>query len=431
MRDMQGDRLFDIGLGDKKVEISPEVEKAYEDLLLSYDEVAEAIEDQIELVYSKGLEATIELNISSYYDAYRKHYEKYFIALSDLLFGKKFDIFSLSSSHIDFYQFFYNASKLARPDDFQYSTNFLMIQRVSIIKVVAGFLYQIYRAQVDPNLPVFQYMEMGATHLGYTRDKMYNRMNGVVKQKNETKLVSSLLKALLGKREQETYGRCGFDNIGAAMADYSYTFCPKYKKQVKIKHVPNVSGLLSQSYKTSNCGIDLGLGLRGALFAIPQFGDTVVLSFAGTEKALSNRKLHNVVTDIFQLYYGPETTYMAAVGLLKDVMTTVEGDIRVVGHSLGGGLMQYACVAINDSRVHGIGYNAAGLSSYSLKALKAFRINMMECNIKQIRSCTDYISRMGRLIGKNVQFVDTNKNRSHSLDELILAMNGELISCYC
>ena len=426
---MQDGRLFDIRLGDKKIENSLEVEKAYEGFLLSYDEVAEAIEDQIKLVYSKGLEAAIELNISSYYDAYRHHYENYYFALSDLLFGKNFNIFTLSGSKIDFYLFFYNASKLARPDDFQYSTNFLMIQRVGIIKEVAGFLYQIYRAQVDPNLPVFQYMEMGATHLGYTRDKMYNRMNGAIRQKNETKFVSSLLKALLGKRERETYGRCCFDNLGAAMADYSYTFWPKYKKQLKIKHVPNVSGLLNQSYKTSNCGIDLGMGLRGALFAVPEFDDTVVLSFAGTEKALSNRQIHNVVTDIFQLYFGPETTYMAAVGLLKDLMTTVEGDIRVVGHSLGGGLMQYACVAMNDTRVHGIGYNAAGLSSYSLKALTAKRINKMEYNIKQIRSCTDYISRMGRLIGKNVQFVDTNKNRSHSLDDLILAMNGELISC--
>lgn len=428
---MQEGKLFDIGLGDKKVEISPEVEKAYEGFLLSYDKVAEAIEDQVEKVYSNGLEAAIELNLSSYYDDYRDHYEIYFFALSDWLFGKKFDILSFPSSNIDIYKFFYNARKLVRLDDFQYSTNFLMIQRVGIIKEVAEFLYQIYQAQVNPNLPVFKYMEMGATHLGYTRDKMYNRMNGAIRQKNETKFVSSLLKALLGKRERETYGRCGFDNIGAAMADYSYTFFPKYKKQVKINHVPNVSGLLSQSYKNSNCGIDLGMGLRGALFAVPEFDDAVILSFAGTEKALSNRKLHNVVTDIFQLYYGPETTYMAAVGLLKDIMASVKDDIWVVGHSLGGGLMQYACVAMNDSRVHGIGYNAAGLSSYSLKALTANRINMMEHNIRQIRSCSDYISRMGKLIGKDVQFVDTNKNCSHSLDDLILAMNGELISCYC
>lgn len=428
---MQGGRLFDIGFGDKKLEISPEVEKAYEGFLLCYDKVAEAIEDQVELVYSKGLEAAIELNLSSYYDDYRDHYEIFFGALSDWLFAKKFDILSFSSSNRDIYKFFYNARKLVRPDDFQYSANFLMFQRVGIIKEVAGFLYQIYHAQVNPNLPVFKYMEMGATHLGYTRDKMYNRMNGVIRQKNETKLISSLLKALLGKRERETYGRCGFDNIGAAMADYSYTFCPKYKKLVKIKHVPNVSGLLSQNYDTINCSINLGMGLRGALFAVPAFGDTVVLSFAGTEKAISNRKFHNAVTDIFQLYYGPETTYMAAVGLLKDIMASVKDDIWVVGHSLGGGLMQYACVAMNDLRVHGIGYNAAGLSSYSLKALTAYRINIMEHNIKQIRSCTDYISRMGRLLGKDVQYVDTHKNLSHSLDDLILAMNGELISCYC
>ena len=426
---MQEGKLFDIGLRERNLDVSPNVEKIYEDFLASYGKVAEAIEEQLEVLYTDGVNATYQ-DISPYYETFRVYYEKYYIALLEALFGKTTSLSSLAKSNIDFIKFFYQADGLARKDEFEYSTNFLMLQRVGIIKQVASFLYQIYNAQINPNLPVFKYMEMGAAHLGYTRDKMYNRMNGAIRQKNDTKVVTSLLNALLGKREQKTYGRCGFVNKGAAMADYSYTFSPSHKKKVSIKHIPTVRGLLSPFYN-KNCGIDLGMGLRAALFMVPEFNDTVVLSFAGTAKGLSTRKFHNVVTDISQLFFGPETTYMAATGLLKDIMTMIKGDIWVVGHSLGGGLMQFACVAMNDFRIKGIGYNSAGLSSYSLKALTASRIRNMEYNIKQIRSCTDYISCMGTQIGKDMQFVDTTINRSHSLDDLIMAMNGELISCYC
>lgn len=77
-----------------------------------------------------------------------------------------------------------------------------------------------------------------------------------------------------------------------------------------------------------------------------------------------------------------------------------------------------------------IGYNAAGLSAYSLKTLKAARINKMEPSITQIRSNSDYVSNMGKQIGAKVKYVDTKKKLSHSIDELNKAMNGDLIYCY-
>ena len=115
---------------------------------------------------------------------------------------------------------------------------------------------------------------------------------------------------------------------------------------------------------------------------------------------------------------------------MKEVKLNVPADeLWVVGHSLGGGLMQYACVALEDFKIHGLGYNAAGLSSYSLRTLTATRVNKMEPTITQIRSNSDYVSNMGRQLG-SVKYVDTKSKFSHSINDLNVAMNGNLIYCY-
>ena len=144
--------------------------------------------------------------------------------------------------------------------------------------------------------------------------------------------------------------------------------------------------------------------------------------------------VNNVVTDVSQILFGPETTYLAAVGLLKDVLDHTINHVWVLGHSLGGGLMQFACTALSDNRkyaqrLHGIGYNSAGLSNRTMRTLTAKCERTMAGRIRQVRSTTDIVSRIGHLIGQ-VEYVDTHKRFSHSIDHLNMTMNGSLMSCY-
>ena len=421
-------RLFDIGIKEGQLQADPAVESSYAAFQDSYAKISIALESQLNLIYHKGLEASMDdSNLEDAYSGYSRSFEKYVYSLAALLRSKQHAF----QYNLDFLSFIHNAEVLAYNENFPYRRNFLMMQRVGIVAQVAGFLYQIYQANADSSLPVFRYMEAGAHHLGYTPQKMYNRMNGAIRMKNKTNVVSSVINSMLGKYPKGPFPPCSpFERQGTAMADYSYHFQSIDPKVVRIKPVKLDCYFLNTIYK-SDCSIDLGLGMQAALFSLPTFSDRVVLSFAGTETSFSKRAFHNVVTDIAQLYFGPETTYMAAVGLLQDIKANIPADeLWVLGHSLGGGLMQYACVALGDFNIHGIGYNAAGLSAYSLRTLTAARINKIEPMITQIRSNSDYVSNMGKQIGAKVKYVDTKKKFSHSIDDLNKAMNGALIYCY-
>lgn len=91
----------------------------------------------------------------------------------------------------------------------------------------------------------------------------------------------------------------------------------------------------------------------------------VVLGFSGTEKD----SWDNWKTDARQYFGYLDPVYVNAAkildalwqekcnsGELKDV------EIKVYGHSLGGGLMQYAIAKLQQDDVEGYGYNSAGLS---------------------------------------------------------------------
>lgn len=217
---------------------------------------------------------------------------------------------------------------------------------------------------------------------------------------------------------------------GVAEADYSYSFHTPHQKVVQIKPVIT-KGNLQKFYNPMNCSIHLGLGEQAALFTPSNtIKSGIVLSFAGTEFKSTKRGAHNLVTDAAQILFGPETTYLAAVGLLKEVTYCYpKKDIHVVGHSLGGGLMQYAVAGVGSKYVTGLGYNSAGLSSYSRKTLTAGRIRQAEKRIYHICADTDPVSPIGSQIG-NVFHIDTGKRWSHSIDDLNETINKGKIGCY-
>lgn len=91
---------------------------------------------------------------------------------------------------------------------------------------------------------------------------------------------------------------------------------------------------------------------------------TLVLGFSGTE-ILS---LKNWRTNFTQYLGHPDPVYIQAVGVLHGILTGkshrrqfVNAPVEVYGHSLGGGLMQFAVGSNYDPLVRGYGYNSAGI----------------------------------------------------------------------
>ena len=114
-------------------------------------------------------------------------------------------------------------------------------------------------------------------------------------------------------------------------------------------------------------------------------------------------------------------TASAAVGILNAVMKTYKNEeIYVFGHSLGGGLTQYACTAMDSNHAIGYGYNSAGLSIFSLNTLS----RGAHCDVEHICSQYDPVSQVGTLLG-SVKYVNSVKGlAAHKLGQLNKVLNG-------
>lgn len=103
---------------------------------------------------------------------------------------------------------------------------------------------------------------------------------------------------------------------------------------------------------------------------------TIVIGFSGTEPLSCN----NWKTNIRQFFGKLDPVYLQAAGLAHAVWMGKrhkEGfqnsNVIVCGHSLGGGLMQYAVSLCNKSDMVGYGYNSAGLSRANMYRVRNYR----------------------------------------------------------
>ena len=119
--------------------------------------------------------------------------------------------------------------------------------------------------------------------------------------------------------------------------------------------------------------------------------DEVAIGFGGTNKS----RLLTFLIDASQIA-NVSPGYVYALGLVEHIkMNTCNKKIVVCGHSLGGGLAQFA-TAIQKQGVYAYCYNSAGLLDGSYKEVKDFRpFN----NIFHYRLEWDYVSCFGKLIG--------------------------------
>ena len=87
-------------------------------------------------------------------------------------------------------------------------------------------------------------------------------------------------------------------------------------------------------------------------------GERTIVAFAGTRLL----QLGTVFTDAEQIF-GPSLIYACAVGMVALVAQHMgQGNLFVLGHSLGGGLTQFAVAANRSNHIEGWGFNSAGLS---------------------------------------------------------------------
>lgn len=232
-----------------------------------------------------------------------------------------------------------------------------------------------------------------------------------------------------------------FDNIerdGAALAEFPYTFNHKYNANpvsisllVLNKYADNRL-LEAYVYKDGKLELNDSDGMAVALFDYRYDKDKTAhcISFAGTRlKASSIRKAkvmtQNVITNAYQFVCGASKVYYAAVGIMLAMMKTYPGEkILVFGHSLGGGLMQFACSSVNSPDVAGYGYNSAGLSWYNMRLIaQKLGGNNLKSDIEHICAQHDPISFWGHQIGDVKYIKSSNVLTAHCLEGLNKRLN--------
>lgn len=144
--------------------------------------------------------------------------------------------------------------------------------------------------------------------------------------------------------------------------------------------------------------------------------DRIVIAFAGTELS----KIGAVFTDVHQLL-AADTMYLYAVGLVSLFLETYpERRFYVTGHSLGGGLAQFAVIS-NISKAHdrikGIGFNAAGLTMSTLTGLGDSNMQLAMDSIVHYCTMKDPVSVFGALAGYR-QILPKGASNGHSLEDV-------------
>lgn len=154
---------------------------------------------------------------------------------------------------------------------------------------------------------------------------------------------------------------------------------------------------------------------------------SIIVAFAGTEPS----QIGSLITD-FQQLLAPNFMYLYAVGLVQlFVRHYPNSTIYITGHSLGGGLTQFAVtanMAEGLDRLKGIGFNSAGLSETSLTHLGKPRIEKALKYIIHYTTANDPVSARGALIGAHVVLPTCERAGSgHSLSSVRACLHSAFL----
>lgn len=128
------------------------------------------------------------------------------------------------------------------------------------------------------------------------------------------------------------------------------------------------------------------------------------------------KNLNQILVDLSQLA-GISPGYIIAVGIIALLREKYPNKkIIICGHSLGGGLGQFAAIPFANN-VEAYCFNSAGLFPDTLKILK--RISYQNTNIKHVRLNNDWVSMFGKLYG-DIYTIPFNENcyKSHLIKSI-------------
>lgn len=161
-------------------------------------------------------------------------------------------------------------------------------------------------------------------------------------------------------------------------------------------------------------------GTRGLKVWLGTWNGAVIVSYSGTDI----RDPNMIYADILQLF-SPSVLYIKAAGLLKILLEKLDADkFYVTGHSLGGGLTQFALTAniMKNKEIIGYGFNPAGLSNVAITSLGDFNLSAAAQKMWIFTTCYDPVSLVGGKIGCLTTLPKSNKN-GHGIESLKLCMN--------
>ena len=136
------------------------------------------------------------------------------------------------------------------------------------------------------------------------------------------------------------------------------------------------------------------------------------------------KNINQILIDISQLA-GISPGYIIAIGIIASLREKYPNKkIIICGHSLGGGLGQFAAIPFANN-VEAYCFNSAGLFPDTLKILK--RISYQNTNIKHVRLNNDWVSMFGKLYG-DIYTIPFNENcyKSHLIKSIALCFGIKL-----
>lgn len=160
----------------------------------------------------------------------------------------------------------------------------------------------------------------------------------------------------------------------------------------------------------------------------------IVLAFRGTDNVI------NWITDVIQYCIGFSFVYFQAAGLLNELCEDKNArgrEITVIGHSLGGGLAQFATACVEKvlpgrsrriiTRLSAIGFNSAGLNKTLYSSLVPFSNNISHLHLKY-----DVIMMLGNQLGivKHQNAKVKNPCVAHELDTMRMFISEPMKSTY-
>lgn len=201
-------------------------------------------------------------------------------------------------------------------------------------------------------------------------------------------------------------------------ADFAYTGKEAYDKYQPLKK----EELPEKIQIAYNAGIGIFKTSRGlkAWLAKNQDSSEIIIAYSGTELSSWNM----IYADFLQINTA-SALYLEAAGLLSLMAEKYpKSSFLVSGHSLGGGLAQFAVTAnINSllNRVKCYAFNPAGLSLKSMDALKDEIIIKSKDYISVYVTTKDPISMTGAKFGNLIKLPSTESN-GHGMKSLYRCM---------